>query len=127
MGTTAMIKIDGDKLMNAIVQHGYHASALSADLGYNTSFLTQSANRGRISRSAANTLAKVYDIPLSEYEYVEPVEDAPLPWDVEPQAEVKPKERNLTDADIEALVTAIQPAIFSAMYGALRKAGLSDD
>lgn len=79
-----MILVDGDRLLAAVTEHGYRVSSLSEDMGFNPGYISNCANRGRITKSGAKLL-EGYGIMLSEYQHIEP-EPEPLPWDfVEPE------------------------------------------
>ena len=117
-----MIKIDGEKLLAAIKKRGYTGIGLSREMGYNQAFLCQSAKKGVINHAAAMTLERVYNIPLFEYEYEEP-----LPWDIPNPYEVVPEEPktitvHLDDAQLEMIMIDLQNMIKSAIYSEVKRA-----
>lgn len=121
-----MIRIDGERLLEAVKGHGYHISQLSTDMGYNSSYLNNVIDRGAIAPVGANILDKIYGIPLSEYEYEEP-----LPWEdteLVPDDGLRdePDQQTITvkldEAQLELFMIDMQNIIRSAIYQEVKRA-----
>lgn len=83
------IKIDKDRLKNAIESHNWTIGALSEDMGFSPCYLTGIySKRDSMMPVRVVKLLETYGIHQSDYEYIEPEipeveeqEDQGLPWD----------------------------------------------
>ena len=103
-GGKCNIKIDSEKLKNAIVKKDMKVSDAGVRCGYSTSGIQNAVDRGSITLSMAVLIDKVLGIPLEDYKFVEPA-DEPLP-------EEKPQE---VDQD-----QILYKTVYAAAYAAIK-------
>lgn len=108
--------INKASLKDALAVRGLSAEQVSRETGRGKSYISQCMTYGYMSASEALLLDRMYGIPRSEYEYVEPT---PEP---EPVAETPATEQPQTSGiDYVALYNTIYAAVYAAL-----KANASD-
>lgn len=101
------IKIDRTKLKELLDMKNFESLAkASRDLGFTSSYLNYTLNRGTISKSGALLLEKIHGIKLSMYECVDENDSK--------QEEIEEKQ-TVVDLTSEELSDLIYKSVFSAV------------
>lgn len=124
---TDTVRIDGEKLKQAIEDHNFIGTELSEKIGFAKSYLSRFTS-GSITEMPTRvaTLLDLVGIHLDEYKYEEPEpQDDPLPWDIEHFEEKllsAPSTVILSSESITELCNAMHGIIYDAVYNAVDKA-----
>lgn len=110
MGSTATFRIDGQELKSAILKKGFNLTDVSAELGYDRSYITAACRRGAIAAPAAKMLETMYGIRREVYEHKEPE-----PVKEEPKVEETPKPAATITISPEKLGQIIYEAVYMAV------------
>lgn len=81
-------EIDGERLKKAFEDRSLVMTDVSIDMGFDRSYLSGLIYKGKIRKSSADVIEKVYGIPYEEYkpipkmpEIPEVEDEEPLPWE----------------------------------------------
>ena len=108
MRNSKAIKIDPSKLRHAVNVRNMKFGEASTEMGFNAAYLNNAMARGCIAPSGAILLEKMFDIPVSEYQYVEPTPE--------------PEKPAVTEAPAAAIdYIALYNTVYQAMLSALRQ------
>lgn len=130
---TDTVRIDGEKLKQAIADHNLIGTELSEKIGYTKAYLSRFTS-GAVEEMPTRvaTLLDLCGIHLDEYKYEEPEhpmridpEDDSLPWDIEQFADkliAAPSTVVLSSESITELCNAMHGIIYDAVYNAVDKA-----
>ena len=123
---TDTVRVDGEKLKQAIADHNLIGTELSEKIGYAKGYLSRFTS-GAVTEMPTRvaTLLDLVGIHLDEYKYEEPEpQDDPLPWDIgefEERLLSAPSTVVLSGETIEELCKAMHETIYSAVYEAMKK------
>lgn len=115
-----MVKIDGDKLRKLIAEKGYKMVEVSDECGMSHNYIANCCGYGTMRRSVAKLMEMKYDIPISDYEYVEPTPE-PIPFD-EGTAQETVHEETVVEFDIDEVMGKIREAVREGMLDAITAA-----
>lgn len=122
---TETVRIDGEKLKQAIADHNLIGTELSEKIGYAKGYLsrfTSGAVEDMPTRVA--TLLDLCGIHLDEYKWVEPEPEPQDEWDIADFADkliAAPSTVVLSSESITELCNAMHGIIYDAVYNAVDK------